>query len=248
MCFMEVSDLNQNMLILGKFVIDTKCGAREWWFFDEDGALRHENFGPIDLFGVSTSYTDSVKIRNIDKEIRIIKGDISEKIRTRIFRNWTDEEFQWVKGHVDGIWIYKKATYNNVHTIDEMIQCVDRNKHIIICKHTSHGIERKADIKTLDELIHSKYHEIRFISDSCDDNVFDALVLSFPLIQGNNTKQEMLNIVEENIQSVKKRVVRILNKDKDYKRYGVPVNFLTITKMLITRDNMLEISLELKKV
>ena len=106
----------------------------------------------------------------------------------------------------------------------------------------------KANIKTLDELIHDKYYEIRFISDSCDNNVFDALVLSFPLIQGNNTRQDMLNIVQENIQSVKKRVVRILNKDKDYKKYGVPVNFLKITKILITRDNMLEISLELKKV
>ena len=256
MCFMEVSDLNQNMLILGKFVADIrdskfskKCSVREWWFFDEDGVLRHETFGPIDFYGTANkSDRDSAKIRDIDREIRIIKGDISEKIRTRIFRNWTDEEFQLVKGYVDGIWIYKKATYNNVHTIDEMVQCVDRNKHIIICRHTSHGDVRRANVKTLDELIHGKYHEIRFISDSCDDNVFDALVLSLPLIQGNNTKKEMLNMVEENIQSVKKRVVRILNRDKDYKKYGVPVNLLTITKILITRDNMLEISLELKKV
>ena len=137
---------------------------------------------------------------------------------------------------------------SNVYTIDELVQCVDRNKHIIICNNSSRGVTSKANIKTLDELIHGKYHEIRFISDSCDDNVFDALVLSFPLIQGNNTKQDMLNIIQENIQSVKKRVVRILNKDKDYKKYGVPVNFLKITKVLITRDNMLEISLELKKV
>lgn len=220
---MEVSDLNQNMLILGKFVANTKYGAyggaREWWFFDEDGVLKHDSFGPIDFFGVSNaSYADSVKIRDIDREIRSIKGNILEKIRTRIFCNWTDEEFEWVKGYVDGIWVYKKAMHNNVYNIDELVQCVDRNKHIIICNNSSRGVTSKANIKTLDELIHDKYHEIRFISDSCDNNVFDALVLSFPLIQGNNTKQDMLNIVQENIQSVKKRVVRILNKDKDYKK------------------------------
>ena len=58
--FMEVSDLNQNMLILGKFVADIrdsrfskKCSVREWWFFDEDGVLRHETFGPIDFYGTA---------------------------------------------------------------------------------------------------------------------------------------------------------------------------------------------------
>ena len=40
----------------------------------------------------------------------------------------------------------------------------------------------------------------------------------------------------------------ILGKFVTNTKYGVPANLLKITKMLITRDNMLEISLELKKV
>ena len=247
-------ELNENMLILGKFNTDIKLfgerkyRVREWWYFDENGILQHNTFGMADYVGMTKSVSIRNEIRKVDKEIRIIKGDISEKVRNRIFCNWTDEEYSYVKDHVDGVWVYKRAMYNNVCSIDGMIECVDKNKSVILANMYSRDGTIRANIETVDELIHTAYHDINFISDSGRDDTFDAIVVSFPLIQGKNTKQEMSDIIKANIPSVKHKVVKALNKDRSYKKYGVPVNFLKITKINITRDNMLDISLELKKV
>lgn len=54
--------------------------------------------------------------------------------------------------------------------------------------------------------------------------------------------------IEENMKAIKDRVIKKVSADKSFKKFGVPVNILRLSRVTLRRDNILEFVFELKNI
>lgn len=52
--------------------------------------------------------------------------------------------------------------------------------------------------------------------------------------------------IKENMPEIKKRVIARIEESKHFQRYGIPINFLKLTSITLTRDDVLHFIFELK--
>lgn len=78
-----------------------------------------------------------------------------------------------------------------------------------------------------------------------DTNTFDFIYVDVCIIQSwDSDKKEY---IKSNLHEIQKRVVEKIEKSNRFKRYGVPINFLKVTSITLTRDDVLHFIFELKK-
>ena len=162
---------------------------------------------------------------NTEKVKLTLYGDVSEDDMKTSFMS-----FRWIRCTI---------LVNNINTVDEF-------KQFILTHNISGGFDPDgAEISTLDSFI-NRSGVSRFVNETNKKKVFDQVVVEMPLIQGSRTKEEMVDFIKQNKKAIKSKAVATLEKSKRYARYGVPVNFLKYEKMILTRDNVLEITFSLK--
>lgn len=145
-----------------------------------------------------------------------------------------------MKSFMKFIWVRDIILNNNINTVTEFKQFV--LSHIRMLE----GFNPDgADICTLDSFI-NRSSISRFVNETKKKGVFDQVVVEMPLIQGNRTRKEMVEFIKQNKKAIKLRAVDTLKNSKRFNRYGVPVNFLKYERMVLTRDNVLEITFALK--
>lgn len=135
-------------------------------------------------------------------------------------------------------WIRKIIIDNRMETVTQFRQFIyDRG---------AEGFDvNGASIHTVDQFI-CRSKVSRFVNEDRKDGVFDQVVVEMPLIQGDRTRKEMMNFIRQYKKAIKLKAVDTLKNSRKYDRYGVPVNFLKYERMVLTRDNVLEITFVLK--
>lgn len=79
-----------------------------------------------------------------------------------------------------------------------------------------------------------------------DKNTFDFIYVDVCIIQLWDTDKK--EYIKANIQEIKKRVLEKIENSNRFKRYGVPINFLKLTSITLTRDDVLHFIFELKEI
>lgn len=135
-------------------------------------------------------------------------------------------------------WVRNIILNNDIVNVAEFKQ--------FILSHMLEGFNPEgAEICTLDSFI-NRSSVSRFVNETKKKGVFDQVVVEMPLIQGNRTRKEMVEFIKQNKKAIKLRAVDTLKNSKRYNRYGVPVNFLKYVRMVLTQDNVLEVTFALK--
>lgn len=73
---------------------------------------------------------------------------------------------------------------------------------------------------------------------------FDFIYVDVCIISEWETDRKQY--IKENMPEIKKRVVTKIEESKQFKRYGIPINFLKLTSITLTRDDVLHFIFELK--
>lgn len=77
-------------------------------------------------------------------------------------------------------------------------------------------------------------------------NTFDFVYVDVCIIQ--NWETDRKSYIKANMPEIKRRVIQKIEGSKRFQRYGIPVNFLKITSITLTRDDMLHFIFELKEI
>lgn len=159
------------------------------------------------------------------------------KVKSALYGDIPTED---MKSFMKFIWVRDIILNNNINTVTEFKQFV-LSRIRMLGGFNPDG----ADICTLDSFI-NRSSISRFVNETKKKGVFDQVVVEMPLIQGNRTRKEMVEFIKQNKKAIKLRAVDTLKNSKRFNRYGVPVNFLKYERMVLTRDNVLEITFALK--
>lgn len=95
----------------------------------------------------------------------------------------------------------------------------------------------------------------RFITKMCTPRIqreygnkntktFDFIFVDVCIIQ--NWDSDRKQYIKENMPEIKKRVIAKIEASKQFKRYDIPINFLKLTSITLTRDDILHFIFELK--
>lgn len=95
----------------------------------------------------------------------------------------------------------------------------------------------------------------RFITRICPINIqreygnkntktFDFIYVDVCIISEWETDRKQY--IKENMPKIKERVVAKIEGSKNFQRYGIPINFLKLTSITLTRDDVLHFIFELK--
>lgn len=129
--------------------------------------------------------------------------------------------------------------------IDNRMETVTQFKQFVY-DHGAEGFDvNGASIHTVDQFI-CRSKVSRFVNEDRKEGVFDQVVVEMHLIQGDRTRKEMVEFIKRNKKVIKVTALNTLEKSNKYAKYGVPVNFLKYERMVLTRDNVLEITFALK--
>lgn len=79
-----------------------------------------------------------------------------------------------------------------------------------------------------------------------DKNTFDFIYVDVCIIKSWDTDKK--EYIQANIKEIKRRVVEKIETSNRFKRYGIPVNFLKLTSITLTRDDVLHFIFELKEI
>lgn len=83
-------------------------------------------------------------------------------------------------------------------------------------------------------------------SENENDKTFDYIYVDACIAYDWNVDKKQY--VKDNLKEIKKRVVNHLANHSSFKKFGVPVNFLRITEITLTKDCLLHFIFELKKI
>ena len=148
------------------------------------------------------------------------------------------EDYIEAPSHMTYMWIRDTIRFNGIQTVSEF--------KVYAIEHMFGGFNfGGADIDTLDKFI-NKSSLSRFVNETKQKGVFDQVIVEMSLIQGNKTREEMTSFIKQHKKAIKLKAVDTLRNSRKYNRYGVPVNFLKYERMVLTRDNVLELTFALK--
>lgn len=121
-------------------------------------------------------------------------------------------------------------------TIDKFFEYIEEAKTNRIPLPT--GIDRfitKIDTPSIEREIGNK-----------NKNTFDFIYVDVCIIHFWETDKR--KYIKENMPEIKRRVVEKIESSNQFKRYGVPINFLKVTSITLTRDDVLHFIFELKEI
>lgn len=77
-------------------------------------------------------------------------------------------------------------------------------------------------------------------------NTFDFIYIDVNIIQ--EWSEDRLTYIQKHRKAIFKRVLEQLEKNKSFQKFGLPINFLKVSRITLRRDSVLEFVLELKKI
>ena len=86
------------------------------------------------------------------------------------------------------------------------------------------------------------------VPENCNESTFDhiRITVGLPRYRFNSWKA-LKNEVKKNQHELYQRVIQKLAKDRQFKKYGVPINFLKLSSVMLLRDFSMEFIFELKE-
>lgn len=77
-------------------------------------------------------------------------------------------------------------------------------------------------------------------------NTFDYIYIDLNIV--SEWEEERKKYIKKHLKEIYEKVINELEKDKDFQKYGVPISFLKISRITLTKSNVLEFVLEIKEV
>lgn len=140
-----------------------------------------------------------------------------------------------------------KKSYNN--TEYTFISTVDiRNKvYSMFLNQKNKNYETYKYIADMVRMFYNKYTiKINRYEDS-PEKVFDYIIVDLNVNSIGKSREEVFDIVQKNSKFLQKRALKIVKNSKKFQKYGVPIEYLKIRDIYYTQDNVLSITLDLKK-
>lgn len=81
--------------------------------------------------------------------------------------------------------------------------------------------------------------------DNCNKNTFDFVTIYMSI---SSTMENRKEIIKDNLKEINKIALTKIKKSKCLEKYGVPINFLRLTRYVITRQSELMLQYELKEI
>lgn len=82
--------------------------------------------------------------------------------------------------------------------------------------------------------------------ENCDKNIFDYIYIDLCIVhEWNEDKREY---IKEHMKGIKNMMIDKLEADTTFKRFGVPINFLRISRLTLKNNDVLQFVLELKEI
>lgn len=109
--------------------------------------------------------------------------------------------------------------------------------------------EKIYPVKSYEDILSGKYiidFRLQSDSDAKLDIAFDFIYVDIAMVKGGRSLNEQTELVKKFHKELIRYMVRILKEDRQFKRYGVPINCLRITSLRLTSDFVLRFILELK--
>lgn len=153
-----------------------------------------------------------------------------------VYESISFDENKYVLADHRIFWI-RAGKYCNGKTLDEI-------KEYIIA-HPQLALTKKPERKNDTDLVISVHKPIfqRYTGND-KDNTFDIVRLEIILREQDNMMQQCIEHKKEILDAA----VDKLKSSKSFRKYGVPVNFLKVYDMVLTKDNCIILSLYLKEL
>lgn len=201
------------------------------YYFDHDDLLcKVDEKIMCDIF----TSKQSTELNNIINSIKE-KSYIADK-KTTIIDN--DENILKEKASNTVVYISK---FDNGTPLKTIIDSFNKNNFWYI-----------KDLKTVEDLlmVELTHFEFNVYADnpSKDDNVFDYIRLTIPVIKRNNTYDEIVDFIKNNIKEVNNTIFKLISSR--LKKRNLPVNILDFknSKMVLTRQMELVFTVSVKEL
>ena len=144
--------------------------------------------------------------------------------------------------------IYDKIFGNDINT------SIDKLNYIAVS--FSENIHTLEDFKSMYKKVyyidnHDRYigpMSIDIFSDYGRSNIFDIIKVDISIIQGERKRKEVVSWIKDNKKVLDKKVVDYIKNNHKFKKFGIPVNFLKCTDIVLSKDYRLIYTLELKEI
>ena len=109
------------------------------------------------------------------------------------------------------------------------------------------NIEKHEKPSELDRFI-TKIEKPKFVREPSNQNpnTFDFIYTDVNIIQ--EWSEDRLTYIQKHKKQIFKMLLEQLEKNKSFQKFGVPINFLKVSRITLRRDSVLEFVLELKEI
>ena len=80
--------------------------------------------------------------------------------------------------------------------------------------------------------------------ENLNKNTFDLIYVDVNVL--SNWDEDRLTYIQKNIKKITSRVLTVIDDSKTFQKYGIPINFLKVSRLTLRRNNILEFVFELK--
>lgn len=153
-----------------------------------------------------------------------------------VYESISFDENKYVLADHRIFWI-RAGKYCNGKTLEEIKEYMIAHPHLALTK--------KPERKNNNDFVISVHRPVfqRYTGNE-NENTFDNVRLEIILREQNNMMQQCIEHKKEILDAA----VDKLKSSKSFRKYGVPVNFLKVYDMVLTRDNCIILSLYLKEL
>lgn len=153
-----------------------------------------------------------------------------------VYESISFDENKYVLADHRIFWI-RAGKYCNGKTLEEIKEYMIAHPHLALTK--------KPERKNNNDFVISVHRPVfqRYTGNE-NENTFDNVRLEIILREQNNMMQQCIEHKKEILDAA----VDKLKSSKSFKKYGVPVNFLKVYDMVLTKDNCIILSLCLKEL
>lgn len=164
------------------------------------------------------------------------KSIIAHTFPEEVYESISFDENKYVLADHRIFWI-RAGKYCNGKTLEEIKKYMIAHPHLALTK--------KPERKNNNDFVISVHRPVfqRYTGNE-NENTFDNVRLEIILREQNNMMQQCIEHKKEILDAA----VDKLKSSKSFRKYGVPVNFLKVYDMVLTKDNCIILSLCLKEL
>lgn len=84
------------------------------------------------------------------------------------------------------------------------------------------------------------------IPENYNQNTFDYIYVDVCIIHEWN--KDKMEYIQKNVDEIKQKVCNKLDKNKQFKNFGVPLNFLKLSRLTVKNNDIIEFVFEFKNI